>query len=200
MQLRSSDQDCKNTKRCNEKHARREVFFILRSAFLCCFLNSKIAQNKPQRAADPTQCAAMHSRAPQCAAMRRTATILAPSANDARRPQRCGVVSHRKDCLMLLRKSPNTVRNGNVYICRQEPTCVSSRQHLYAVLTCASKGQRRLHLQANAGFCRSLYARADSRQHVPSLASKCRLVQTGASIRLRLQTERCARPEGAPCR
>jgi hypothetical protein len=142
----------------------------------------------------------MHSRAPQCPATRRTATILAPSANDARRPQRCGVVSHLKDCLMLPRKSPTTVRNGNVYICRPEPTCVSSCQHLYAVLTCASKRQRRLHLQANAGCCRTLPARADSRQHVPSLACNCQHLQAEADIRLHWQTERCARPEDAPCR
>jgi hypothetical protein len=200
MQLRSSDQDRKNTKRCNEKHARREVSFILRSALLCLFSTSKIAQNKPRCPADAAQCAAMHSRAPQCPAMRRTATILAPSANDARRPQRCGVVSHRKDRPMLPRKSPNTVRNGNVYIFRQEPTYVSWRQHLPAVPTWAGKCQRRLHLQASTGCRRTLLARADSRQRVPPSASHCQPMQADADIRLHRQTERSARLEGAPCR
>jgi hypothetical protein len=172
----------------------------LRSAFLCLFSTSKIAQNKPRCPADSGQCAAMHSKAAQCPAMRFMAMILAPSGSDVRAHERCGVVSHPKEHPMPPRKSPTTVRNRNVYICGPKPTCVSWRQHLPAVLTCACKRQRRLHLQANAGCCRNLHARADSRQHVPSLASKCQLVQTGASIRLQLQTERSTRPEGAPCR
>jgi hypothetical protein len=121
--------------------------------------------------------------------MRRTATILASSASDARRHQLCGVVSHLKDRPMPPRTSPTTVRNWNVYICRPEPTCVSSRQHLHALLTWAGKRQRRLHLQAGA----------DSRQHVPSSASNCQHLQVKASIRFYLQTGRSARPEGAPC-
>ena len=199
MQLRSSDQDVQNIKRCNAKRARREVFFILRSAFLCLSSTSKIAQKNPQCPAEPTQCAAMHSRAPQCSAMRRTATILATSANDARRHQLCGVVSHPKDRPMLPRKSPPPVRTWNVYICRPEPTCVSSRQHLNAVLSCAGKRQRRLHLQARAGCCRNLHARADSRKHVPSWTCNCQNLQVEADVRFHRQTGRSARPEGAPC-
>jgi hypothetical protein len=42
VQLRFSDQDRKNTMRRNAKRARREVLFILRSAFLCHFSASRV--------------------------------------------------------------------------------------------------------------------------------------------------------------
>lgn len=101
---------------------------------------------------------------------------------------------------MSLQKSPAIVRNQNVYICKPEPTCVSWRQHLPAVLTSAFERHRRIHLQASAGLCWNLHACADGRKHLHSCAGNREHLQAGADMRLHLQTERLARPEGAPCR
>jgi hypothetical protein len=186
--------------RRNAKRARREVLFILRSAFPCLFSASKLELNKPRCPADTAQCAAMHSKATQCPAMRPTATILAPSGSDARGHQRCGVVSHPKDRPMPPRKSPTTVRSRNVYICRPEPTCVSRGQHLPAMLTCACKRQRRLHLQAGAGSCRNPKTCADSRRQAPASASMCQHLQAEAGSCWHLKVGRSLSSEGAPCR
>lgn len=100
---------------------------------------------------------------------------------------------------MPLRKSPTNVRNWNVYTCKPQPTCVGSRQHLYAVLPCAGKRLRRLHLQASAGSCRNLNARANSRKQATAWAGKGQHLQAETYVRLHLKTGRLASLEGAPC-
>ena len=199
MQPRSLDQDAQNTKHRNAKRARRERLFILRSTFLSLFSASRMVQNQHRCPADTAQYAAMQSEATQCPVTRRKAMILAPLRSDARGHQLCGVVTHPKDRPMPPQNSPDNVRNRNVYICKRGPTCVGSRQHLHAVLTCAGKRQRQLHLQASAGSCRNLNARADSRKHAPASASNCQHVQAEAYNRLHLKARRNVTPEGATC-
>ena len=200
MQPRSSVQNAQNTKRRNAKRARREPLFILRFAFLCLFSASRMVQTQSRCPGDTAQCAAMQSEATQCPVTRRKAMILAPLSSDARGHQRCGVVSHPKDRPMPSRKSPTTIRNRNAYTCKPQPTCVGSRQLLHAMLTCAGKRQRRLHLQASAGSSRNLNGRADSQKQAPAWAGKCQQPQAETYVRLHLKTGRFVTSKGATCR
>jgi hypothetical protein len=157
---------------------------------------SKTNPNIPSILRSAPQCIAKLPSAPQCASRRRSLH----HRGVTRGHQLCGVVSHPKERPMTPRESPATVLNRNVYICKPEPTCVSWRQHLPAVLTCAFKRQRRLHLQARAGSCWNPNTCADSRNQASTSASICQHLQAKAGICLHLKTARFVSPEGAPCR
>jgi hypothetical protein len=101
---------------------------------------------------------------------------------------------------MTPRESPATVHNWNVYISKPEPTCVSWRQHLHAMLTSACKRQRRLHLQAGAGSCWNPNTCADSGNQASTSASICQHLQAEAGICLHLKAGCSLSSEGAPCR